>query len=208
MDDNASWLFERPSKAFHNSEKWWSSLFSFLLLHLAQSGLDVIIPIYRYDQDERTWRFSKIQNAKLDYRNLTFLNIVIDGKLTETPFGLDQWPVVFLDIRPDIMLICRDEKRFVFIEVKTTEQLKIGQIERYGEAVKHLEAQGWRGDSLYLVSGGNVDSQATYIAKHNVRLILWEDVIRIIDDIPHLRSIFSGVELKQFYARVPMEGMI
>ena len=45
---NATHLFESPDPKFHNSEKWWTSLFSLVLLHLAQqAGARIPIALYQ-----------------------------------------------------------------------------------------------------------------------------------------------------------------
>jgi len=59
--DNATWLFIQPSPYFHNSEPWWSALFSILVLHLARGGNNLKIPLRKcVGSPNETFNFSEV----------------------------------------------------------------------------------------------------------------------------------------------------
>lgn len=112
----------------------------------------------------------------------------------------------FSNLRPDIIVRDLETKQFTFIEVKTLEKLDPYKLDLYDRARRHIaENTSWTGKLLALVSVGNVDSAAQYLSDNEIRLLLWEDVLRVIDRIEPLRSVFSGIELKRFYNDAPME---
>lgn len=208
---NATYLFEKnrlkkennePDGFLDNSESYWTTLFGFFLLHLAQGRKD-----NRVEPVIRTWKCigsekapfydPKPKNTWLDVSGLTSEGIAVE------PADLDGvWKgssidgnASFTGIRPDIVLKIngRNETRYVLIENKTTTKGKLqeNQMHNYPRLIKAL-ADGKKEKIIcglvFLQSVGchgrySYYDQAMEMEKilpepGQFAIILWEDVIR------------------------------
>src|ERR1700680_382593 len=188
-NDNATWLFEKPSRSFRNSEPWWSALFSILVLHLARGSANPRIPLRKYvgSPDEG---FPSLEEP-LDCSNIKFDELLVDARLNQTLFPGIDWPIAFKDIKPDIMIHQHDAKRTVLIENKTIGHHLGRQLDRYHAVRKYLESKGWKAEFLLLISFGyETKREWRAVETTETKLILWEDVLRIMDSIEFFRSLF------------------
>lgn len=196
--DNATWLFQEPDRRFHNSESWWSSLFGLLLLYLAKRPGNGEIPLRRYVSKPK-WKY--VRDGSLDYHELEFKDILVEPKLSGEVFGGIKWPKEFVDLKPDILVLRPKPRMAVLIENKTIGARFGKQLERYIEIRHHLKASGWSVEFLPLLSVGfEAQYEWENLEKHHLRLILWEDVLRLLDTIELFRAFFAGVELRTYYS--------
>ncbi|MGB6877081.1 MAG: PD-(D/E)XK nuclease family protein [Candidatus Acidiferrales bacterium] len=199
-NDNATWLFIQPSPCFHNSEPWWSALFSMLVLHLAHHGNDYRIPISRCIGAPNE-RFLET-GAHLDCNDIKFDELLVDAKLSQRLFSEIDWPDKFRDIRPDILIHQPRIKRVVLIENKTVGAELGDQLDRYHELEACLTEHGWSAEFLLLISlGYEIRREWRAIENSETRLILWEDILKVMDSIEFFRSVFD-VPLRSYYEKL------
>ncbi|MFZ0465540.1 MAG: hypothetical protein WBE20_10975 [Candidatus Acidiferrales bacterium] len=196
-NDNATWLFIKPSPYFHNSEPWWSALFSILLLHLARGEDNFKIPLKKcVGSPEES--FNSL-GEYFDCSDVKFEEVLVDAKLNPKTFP--DLPSEFRDIRPDIMIHRPKLKRIALIENKTVGADLGEQLDRYHEVKAHLSKEGWSAEFFLLISSGyEIRREWRAVEKTETKLILWEDVLRIMDSIEFFRSII-GVSLKPYYEK-------
>lgn len=196
--DNATWFFRDARK----SESWWSCFFSLAVLSLAKVPDNHKIPLRRYVSKPK-WEYPVIR--VIDCQKFSFGSVLVEQKLKPEDFNIpkSEWPNTFPE--PDVVLIDRDEKRVQIIENKTIGASLRTQLKRYKDLEKYLRANAWRAEVVLLLSVGYEERHEwKYIDEQKFSVILWEDVLRMIDQIPQLRSFFIGEELKQFY-QAPLE---
>lgn len=149
-NDNATWLFIKPSPYFHNSEPWWSALFSILLLHLARGEDNFKIPLKKcVGSPEES--FNSL-GEYFDCSDVKFEEVLVDAKLNPKTFP--DLPSEFRDIRPDIMIHRPKLKRIALIENKTVGADLGEQLDRYHEVKAHLSKEGWSAKFFLLISSG------------------------------------------------------
>jgi hypothetical protein len=200
-NDNATWLFVKPSPNFHNSEPWWSALFSVLVLHLAHGGANPRIPL-RKCVGSPNEKFCTLEES-LDCSHIKFDELLVDAKLNQKLFPGIDWPSEFRDIRPDIMIHQPGNKLMKLIENKTVGADLGDQLERYHDVKGYLNKQGWSADFFLLISAGyEIRREWRNVEETGTKLILWEDILRIMDSIDFFRSLF-GAPLKPFYEMLP-----
>lgn len=197
--DNATWLFIQPSPYFHNSEPWWSALFSILVLHLARRENPPKIPLRKcVGSPKESFNFL---GEYLDCSDAKFDEVLVDAKLTQELFSGIDWPDEFRDIRPDIMIHRPKLGRITLIENKTVGANLGEQLDRYHEVKEHLSKEGWSVEFFLLISSGyETRKEWRAVEKTETKLILWEDVLRIMDSIEFFRSII-GAPLKSYYEK-------
>jgi hypothetical protein len=196
-NDNATWLFIKPSPYFHNSEPWWSALFSILVLHLARGKDNFKIPLKKCVGSPKE-SFNSL-GEYLDCSDVKFEEVLVDAKLNQRLFP--DLPNEFRDIRPDIMIHRPKLKRIALIENKTVGADLGEQLDRYHEVKAHLSKEGWSVEFFLLISSGyEIRREWGAIEKTETKLILWEDVLRIMDSIEFFRSTI-GVSLKPYYEK-------
>jgi hypothetical protein len=195
---NATYLFEKPYREFHNSESWWSSFFSLFLLSETQSKAPRSIPVWRYAHPNRFWRSGTFETT-----NITFSNIVVEGALCGHPFSLSAWPPEYARIKIDLALI-RD-RLITLIETKTIGASIARNLLLYGHIANHLTSQGWQTSLYYLISYGHEsrnDADWKLISQQELPLFLWEDVFRLASSTALGRSL--GVNLDE-YTDLPID---
>lgn len=199
-NDNATWLFIRPSPYFHNSEPWWSALFSMLILFLARDPNRPKIPLSRCVGAPN----ERFLDAKeyLDCDDIQFDELLVDARLSQKLFEGALWPNEFRDLRPDITIHQPRKKRLVLIENKTVGAQLGEQLDRYHDLKKRLTQDGWSAEFLLLISiGYEIRREWKAIEETDTKLILWEDVLRVLDTIEVFRSLF-GSPLLPYYEKL------
>lgn len=198
--DNATWLFEYPPKDLHNSEQWWSSLFSMFVLHLGAQSKPEPIAVYQCN-GEKDWRFTLARDRSLDCTGLKYDEVFVEQKLHKDIFELRAWPDELGGVSPDILIVRRPRKTAILIENKTIRATFNGQIERYLRIVNHLCEQGWSARFLPLISCGyEVERERRLL--QDLDVILWEDVLRRMDKMEHFRALFDH-PLRTYYENAP-----
>jgi hypothetical protein len=199
-EDNATYLFEKPARHWHNSESWWSAFFSIFWLYQAKHNPDFSLPIYTYETG-RYW----IEDA-LPCAGVTYSDIQVEARLTGEAFGLSEWPDEFYGLKPDVAILQREQRQLTLVEVKTIGASVAGNFELYPRTCAHLGTCNWRVTFCYLLSYGHESSRDwKVITEARARFILWEDVLRAVIETP-LRDIFD-LDLTPF-AQLPDEPVV
>jgi hypothetical protein len=198
---DATWLFEGSRK----SEQWWTSLASMLLIDLARHQPDVTIPLWRYETNDASWRFHQ-SGTSLAVAGATFSNVMVETKLTTELFPEVPWKPDFISKpRPDLLIHQPDSRRTTIIEDKT-ELANVGKLTLYGEMTQHLLTHGWDARFIVLISCGHPnDAIWDEIERQRLELLLWEDVLQLVDQSQYLREIFDK-PLSAYYPCSKFEG--
>ena len=197
---DATWLFEK----YERSEQWWTSLASMLFTHLSLKESGASIPIWRYETDQRGWRFNKTHNI-LALTDIRPSYVLVEKRLNGDLFqDLPSWPTELITT-PDLLLYWKISRRAVIIENKT-KGAPVGSISKYWEAAKYLKAHGWEADLLLLISCGHHDNSIwNVVKKYQVDLLLWEDLLKIADAMDWSRLLFDE-DLKCYYEHPALNG--
>jgi hypothetical protein len=211
-NNNATWLFEKPHKKFHNAESWWTSIFSAMILWLEANKKNntktIKIKTCRFKNNKKTtptaklktYRYSKIGGFEraggISFKGAGFSNLIIDGSLKCTLFDINdgnpEWSKKYNYLRPDITFIQKKIKKAVFIECKTIgSTVKISN-EKYKGLVEFLNKNGWTAKLYFLLSHGHNDSDWPHIEKEKLEIILWEDALELMKETPFF-EIFRDV---------------
>ena len=196
---NATHLFEKPFREFHNSESWWSAFFSLFLLEEAQSAAPRSLPIWRYSHRDRYWKIGEFACTEAKFANLT-----VEASLCGLPFTLASWPQEYRSLKIDLVLI-RD-RHVTLIETKTIGASIAKNVLLYVGIAEHLRSQGREVELYHLISYGHEtvnDLDWRLISEHRLTFLLWEDVFRCAASTATGRAL--GVDLTQ-YAELPMDA--
>ncbi len=210
----ADWLFEgkdpsgNRTRSWQNSEHWWTALFSLLLLHLAKNNMSNKIPVRKlkkFDENKDCLFFEPA--VPLDLAGLKFSTLAVEAGLSQKVapdmFQVSNWPKGLSRMEPDITICEPEKKQAIFIENKTV-RAQVGRLIDYLGLGKRLEKDGWKIETIVLISLGNSKSQIWKTIEdrnEELHVILWEDVLRIIDEIEEFRSFFD-VSLAPYYQQV------
>lgn len=202
---DATWLFER----YGRSEQWWTSLASMLFIHCALNDNAPPIPIWRYEEDQKGWRFNKTDKF-LTLTGIRPSHVMVEKTLKEGLFeGLQSWPTELITT-PDLLLYRKDSPHVIIIENKT-KGASVGSISKYREAAKYLETQSlkehrWKADFLLLISCGNPDNSIWEVVnEYQIDLLLWEDLLKIAATMDWSRLLFDE-DLKCYYECPVLNG--
>jgi hypothetical protein len=173
-----------------------------LLLHLATFPSDGRIPLRRFVTRETEWSYTPAGNLEIP-AGLLYEQVLAEPRLSQTFFRLSDWDSSFEALRPDVAVINPTAQFVVLIENKTVGAdlgTKASQLTTSLKLIVHLLKHSWKAESLLLISAGytnNRDLRA--IRDGKVRLILWEDVLRLMNKIERFRQAFPGVDLSEYY---------
>lgn len=170
---NATYLFEKPYRKFHNSEPWWSAYFTILALWMSSKDTPLSVPVYEA-------RGNGLLDAVdvIDFSGANYANLIADARLHGELFDIENWPNEFLHLRPDITFFrSLEKKKIVFVETKTIGASVQGNIANYPRISRFLEDCGWCVELIFLLSKGHEQiSDWELLANHSARIITWEDV--------------------------------
>ncbi|MBX3236660.1 MAG: hypothetical protein KF814_10935 [Nitrospiraceae bacterium] len=187
-----------------HSEHWWTALFSILLLHLASQPTPPKIALRRHIPLEP--RFQYPETGSLDYHGMSLSSILVEARLLEAValklFNISEWPLDFQTLEVDLAISLPERNRVILIENKT-ERSRTNSLDRYEQAVKYLRGFGKNADLYVLISGGHWNDEIWgAIARNNLEIILWEDVLRLLHAIPLFRDVFHN-DLPAYFAAYP-----
>lgn len=195
---NATYLFELPGRRFHSSESWWTSFFFMLILYRSRENAEWTLPTYVCRSG---W---PVKSGAFAPGRLGLANLIVEAPLSENPFLLGSWPKEFLQLKPDICILRRDQRQALFIEVKTIGATVARNHSRYLDVRQHLRTLGWPAEFYYLLSHGHECLGDWPLIEHDqVPVILWEDVLRAAVGTP-FGALFD--EPLSEYATHPCEG--
>lgn len=193
-----------------NSEHWWTTLFTLLLLYLAKQNRSANIPLRRLrEYDDKRTIFEPA--GRLDYQGITFSNLAVEARMKHVAkhlFNISEWSSSLASVEPDIT-ICWPEGRgrkgraAAVVESKTV-RAKAGRLESNLLVKKCLEDHQWDVDLIVLISLGNSQDDIWKVIEANnteFLVVLWEDVLRVLDEIEMFKSFFD-VRLAPYYEQV------
>jgi hypothetical protein len=180
-EDNATWLFIKPSRHFHSAEAWWTSLFTIFSFYMSREGKNLSMSTYRVSESNQL-----VSDSKIDLCSMQYENTVVDAVLRKETFGLTEWPNEFGQISPDITIVgLGDQKSVVFIEVKTVGESVKRNLKLYHELRDYLRSIGWKSDLYYLMSEGHeIPSDWQKLRDADARILKWEDMFRLAAGTP------------------------
>lgn len=201
---NATDLFIKPDRAYHNSESFWTSLFALYILGVSNSGAERI-PAYQHTNrgEFRKDGFLKIPSG------LKFEDVVVEGGIGDISFfkkaGFngneileDFW------FKPDVV-IRADSKKVIVIEIKTVgHHLGEHQKNNYVNFTKFLNERGCNAELYFLLSCGHEKNSDWELLTEKgeqleYKILLWEDVLKGIDvHTIELKKCFSGIKLLEY----------
>ncbi len=203
---NATYLFNQPTGAFHHSESRWSSMAQIAFIYLSQQKKALGIYKSTFVDDREKWlKKSKNVKSELFFDNWTLANTIVEGQIK---YIFDKNPLIDSPMKPDIVWVNQQTKQIVLIEVKTVGATVIGsskenqdQVDRYRDLVSKLSIDGWQCELYYLMSYGHEDESKKHLdwirlQKDNANILLWEELFSKIeqsDIAPYIHS-----DLKQY----------
>lgn len=181
MESNATYLFEKPMRAFHNAESWWTAYFSMLVFWRNANNRALELPHYISDANGNLTKAGIVSFA-----GATYANLVCDARLHGEPFSISGWPNEFLHLRPDVTHIrSLAKRRVVFVETKTIGASVKGNVKLYSNLVAFLRSCGWSVELYYLLSMGHEEQKDwARLAVVGASIICWEDVFDGAKDTP------------------------
>lgn len=182
--NNATWLFIEPSRNFHSSESFWTSLFALHVLMASAKITQLKIKCFQYVENGRKWGFEDDGYLTIP-EGVKFSNIVVEGSIRNG--FLDKLksdvPKNLLNLRPDVLIF--NENRVIIVEVKTVGN-KIGdyQLNCYLELADFIGANGYSVELYFMISAGHEVKNDLRLLRQNAdvhnkfKLILWEHILK------------------------------
>ena len=185
MPLNATYLFEKPYRKFHNAEPWWTAYFTMESRQnnlsnwpfpslaaprtadeywIGYCGALPMLVLWGTSQQTpiqlKSYCTDKSGNLSevgiVPFAGATYSNLIADARLNGEPFGLSEWPNEYLNLRPDVTSLRSLESRQVaFIETKTIGASVRGNVTLYARLVDFLRSEGWTVELYYLLSVGH-----------------------------------------------------
>lgn len=180
---NATYLFEKPERYLKNSESRWTAIAQIALMYFSSNEPEKVLPVYKSDVDGYLTKKEKV----FQISGFTFLNTVCECGLRGEIFDIQEqnFDNRFLQVKPDILYRDKDNKRVVFIEVKTLSESVSRNIGLYDDLCKYLRDCGWETDLYYLLSHGHEKKQDwRLLATKESNIILWEDLFEVVAGSP------------------------
>jgi hypothetical protein len=198
--NNATYLFEKHKK----SEQWWTSIFTLVLAHIGGISGVSRLPIWVYREDGNKWRYERLPEF-FDFHGVKLSDIHVEAAIPNVFTELAKNEP--LRINPDI-IIKRDAEKPVTIIENKTHRAGIGRVVEYIQAGKELRRMGYNATTYLLISVGNErnDIWKVVLQQKEIPLLLWEDVLRLIDDIGWLRELFDD-DLKPYYSNPTLSSL-
>jgi hypothetical protein len=201
---NATYLFEKPLRFFHNSETYWSSLFASQVLQASRSGVTLSIPTYTYNEIGANWQFSPSDSLVIP-QGLDFTQVVVEGKI-RTGFVSSiaaPLPVQFNGLRPDLTMLWN--KKVYFAETKTIGAKLEDKDMLYLALANWLVTHGCQSEALLLISAGHENAREVRQLASSTwhgpkRIILWEKFFEaVVQQVDHslIRTLIPDIE--QYY---------
>jgi hypothetical protein len=208
---DATWLFHKRdlSSPHHvkfpkgqHSESWWTALFSLFLLHENVSKMYPEIPLRRPQGGESDQTYPQV--GALDYKGLTFSSFLTERQLNEgvakSFFHIRTWPLEFKGLAVDLAIMLSADRGVVLIENKTV-GTGDGSLHAYAEVVQYLNDNERKAELHVLVSRGHPNPKIwAAIEKYKLRIILWEDVLRLMAQNKFFSEVFDtdGTKLADY----------
>jgi len=201
---DATWLFQRrdpssPKPKFpkgQHSESWWTALFSLFLLHQNATKMFPEIPFrkpQRPQHGESDWTYPRV--GALDYKGLTFSSFLaerlLNTELATSFFRVKTWQQEFTKLAVDLAIRLPADRGVVLIENKTV-GTEYGSLHAYAEVMRFLKDNGLTADLYVLISRGHPSEKILpAIEEDKLRVILWEDVLRLMTQDSFFSQIFK-----------------
>jgi hypothetical protein len=198
LELNATYLFEKPFRTFHNCEVWWTSFFTLFALWCSTNQRSFSLPTYQCTEDD-----SLHPVGIISFQDLSYGNVIVDGRLRGDVLGIADWPNRFADIKPDVTILhSLTDRQITFVEVKTIGASVKSNAPLYSELTDFMRTKNWNVKFLYLMSDGHeASSDWGVLRKYAQEIILWEDVLRATVKTP-FEALF-GEPIAKYFERSP-----
>jgi hypothetical protein len=173
---NATYLFEKRSRNFKNSESRWTAIAQISLIYMSKHIVDSKLPVYISDKDGFL-----DQTGLFDVNGFSCDNTVCEQSLTGTIFGINDFDMKYHRIAPDISHLRDNQKKVIMIEVKTLSESVLRNLELYDKFCQYLRSHLWSCDFYYLLSHGHEKQKDwSALSKKRSNIIVWEDLFRVM----------------------------
>jgi hypothetical protein len=177
---NATYLF-RNNDIFSHSESRWNGIMQLASIWMGKHHrkLNTYKSTYESKNNPKEWLH---KDGVLSFDGWNAHNTVVEGRLNNSFFGIDNWSVDFDNLSPDITHINNDTKKIVFIEIKTIGSSVKQNIKLYRRMVDALNnSDKWQCELYYLLSYGHEEISDWKILNHNKEsVLLWEELFSSI----------------------------
>lgn len=191
---NATDLFrQQEEKYWRNRESFWSSLFAIQIL-AAKSQLK--IPVHEYKQeDKENWWFEEKESLVLP-AGLTFFDVIVEGNIRMDRL-VGEHNKDFENLRPDILIIEKEDKAIHIIETKTVGASISSKERLYIELRDWLREKKLKAEAYLLLSAGHEkNNEIQKLSKEEwkvpKKIILWESFFEAIEEQVE-KSLISGL---------------
>jgi hypothetical protein len=192
-------LFEKHKK----SEQWWTSLFTLVLAHIGASSGVSQLPVWDFRRDGKKWWYEKLAEAfRFDGVKLSQIHVEARIPCVFRNVSEDLRFAGPLDVAPDVII--EHAERVVTIIENKTQGTGRGRLDEYIRARDELRRTGYNATTYLLISVGHPRSDIwKAVLQQGIPLLLWEDVLRLIDGIGWLRELFDE-DLNPYYSNPPL----
>ena len=179
---NATYLFQKPNRNYHNSESFWTVFFALYLIEISKSNHHLNIPAYQHRKRNNRRCFDPDGDLVVP-NDLFFKNIVIEGRITKDFVKKLKEPIPkdLSNLKPDIIIQTKDE--IIIVEVKTIgSEITNHQKECYLQIKQLLKDNGYNVSLYFLISAGYegnldiLDSGASELQEF--KILLWEQIFK------------------------------
>ena len=199
-DNNATYLFQKHNK----SEQWWTSIFTLVLAHVGGTSDVSRLPVWVFRRMEKKWRYERLPEF-FSFHGVKLSDIHVEAAIPDVFTELKRFGP--FHVQPDIIIRRDAEKTATIIENKT-QGTGVNRLDDYIQARDELQRMGYNATTYLLISVGNNtrDDIWKVALQHEIPLLLWEDVLRLIDGIDWLRDLFDE-DLKPYYCNPPLSSL-
>lgn len=199
--NNATYLFEKHKK----SEQWWTSIFTLVPAYLGGGPGVPQLPVWVFRRDGKKWRYEQLtETFRFDGVKLSQIHVEARIPYVFRNVSEELRPGGPLDVVPDVII--EHAQKIVTIIENKTQGTGIGRLDEYIQASKKLQDMGYKATTYLLISVGHPRNDIwKVVLQQGIPLLLWEDVLRLIDGIGWLRDLF-GKDLAPYYSEAPLSG--
>jgi len=201
MIQNATYLFEKPKRAFRHSQSRWSAIAQMGFIYLAHTQKHTINAYHSVISTEsKKWLTRSDKSLNLKAWNVQ--NTIVEGDIKYLLDDQDLWdPLVY----PDIVYKNEIQKEIILIIVRTIGKTVRGRIKKGYDNIdraviltEKIREKGWKCDLYYLLSYGHEDEGSLYQEKGieetlrhkdwkrlegvNAHIILWEEFFSLVQE--------------------------
>lgn len=178
--DNATYLFQKPSRLMKNSESRWTAVAQMSLIYISLNMSGYRIPVYKSDDEGYLTAEGGFVVSGFDCNNT-----VCENGLSGDIFGINPFDNRFNGIKPDILHVGSQNKKVILIEVKTLSESVVRNISLYSDLNGFLNSNSWSCELYYLLSHGHeTPKDWPALSEHGSNILIWEDLFSVMSKSP------------------------